>query len=200
MLRWFYLCVSLPAILSRPPGVPFVRALLQLFEEQAYHFASAAERSIKAIRARPAERSQADEQQLSSSLQRSNGKVLYEHLLTPHVAHAISGPQVIIGLCGLLLRLYKQLGECSTATPGLADAVSKVDDKIYEGVLKPAVRHGEALAYRSAKAHLTLANPIYGRILGKYTCPQNLDGEFDEEDVAAAAASMSRAEPEVGVS
>ena len=127
VLRWFYLGVSLATLLPQPPGVPFVRAVLQLLEEHQYHFASSTERNIKIIRARPAVKhggGGGGDDELTPALQRSGGKVLYEYLLTPHVAHALSGVQVAIGLCELMVKLYRKLAESPTvagATPALVE-------------------------------------------------------------------------------
>ena len=180
VLRWFFLGVSLAALLPQPPGVPFVRAVLQLFEEHTYHFASSAERNIKAIRARPAARhADADDQQLSTSLQRSGGKVLYEYLLTPHVAHALSGAQVVIGLCELLPRLYRKLADCPAAagaSPALIEAIGKADTLLEDAVLAPAIKHAEGLSKAVVRSQLGRLDPLFGRIWG-HAAPQDAQGE-----------------------
>ena len=48
-LRWFYLGVSMAPLLAITEGTFFVKALLQLFEESQYHFASAARQNIRKI-------------------------------------------------------------------------------------------------------------------------------------------------------
>ena len=48
-LRWFYLGVSIAPLIIVPAGPIFVRALLQLFEEYQYHFASTARINIRKI-------------------------------------------------------------------------------------------------------------------------------------------------------
>ena len=104
-LRWFYLGISATGLLQQPSGAPFLRALLQLLEEHQYHFASSTAQSIKAIRARGPRTGQVSGggagagasgpgDDIAPSLQRVGGKVLYEFLLTPHLAHAISALQV----------------------------------------------------------------------------------------------------------
>ena len=109
-LRWFYLGISASTLLQHPAGAPFLRALLQLLEEHQYHFASSTAQSIKAIRARGPRGGGGgggggggssgggggadDKEVIAPALQRVQGKVLYEYLLTPHLAHALSGVQV----------------------------------------------------------------------------------------------------------
>ena len=70
--------------------------MLQLLEELQYHFSSSTERNIKSIRARGPNRGGAGsgasaaaavDGDMAPTLQRANGRVLYEYLLTPHVAH-----------------------------------------------------------------------------------------------------------------
>ena len=48
-LRWLYLGASIAPLLVVPEGSDFLKALLQLFEEYQYHFASAARQNMRKI-------------------------------------------------------------------------------------------------------------------------------------------------------
>lgn len=180
--RWFYLGVSLATVLPQQAGAPFVRAVLQIIEELQHCFASSAERSIKSIRARVPTRGNDGEgsgsSDLTPSLQRQNGKVLYEYLLTPHVAHGLSGLHVALSLCELLHKVYVKLGACLSAAEGgggasgqtsasfaaMVEAVSRVDEKLEEHCLVPATKHAELLAKGTLRQSLCKVDPIFGRL------------------------------------
>ena len=173
--RWFYLGVSLSTILPQQAGAPFVRAVLQVFEELQHCFASSTERSIKSIRTRVPTRGGGNDGEgggsgdLTPSLQRQNGKVLYEYLLTPHLAHGLSGLHVALSLCELLHKVYVKLGACVSAAErgngaAMADAVSRVDEKLEEHCLTPATKHAELLAKGTQQQSLCKVDPIFGRL------------------------------------
>ena len=191
MLRWFYLGVSLATLLPHPPGVPFVRAVLQLLEELQYHFASSTERSIKAIRARPALKlggAVGDDDSLTVSLQRANGKVLYEYLLTPHVAHALSGAMVAASLCDLMAKLYRRLTECAVTagtTPALDEALLRLDSLIEEHMIAPAVKHAEGMARTALRGHLGRLDPLFARMWG------HADGSAEGDSIGAGAPAVT---------
>lgn len=114
-LRWFYLGVSAATLLQQPAGASFLRALLQLLEEYQYHFSSATAQSLKVIRMRGPRAAAAstigaddNKEIIAPALQRQGGRVLYEHLLTPHLAHGLSGLQV---------RVARAAGLSSVAPP-----------------------------------------------------------------------------------
>jgi len=177
-LRWFYLGVSAATMLQQPAGAPFLRALLQLLEEHQYHFSSSTVQNIKAIRARGASgqaRSLSDDADshkdlLKPTLQRVEGKVAYEYLLTPHLAHALSGIQVVHSLCELMGRVYRKLVECTVA-PGaskeLLEAVSRADAFLEEHFLSPAAKHADLLAKATMRSSLSRVDPLFARIWGQ---------------------------------
>ena len=169
MLRWFYLGVSLATLLPQPPGATFVRAVLQVLEELQYHFSSQTGRSIKAIRARPAVRG-ASNDDLTPALQRANGKVLYEYLLTPHVAHGLSGIHVGAALFDMLAKIYRKLAESPSvdgATAALTEAVMRLDGAIEEAVIAPAVHHCEQLSRSAVRLNLGRLDGLFARMWGQ---------------------------------
>ena len=174
VLRWFYLGVSLATLLQQPPGAPFVRSALQLLEELQHHFSSSRSAVIRtrpaAMRPRPAAIGDGDD--LTPSLQRVNGKVMYENLLTPHVAHALSGVQVAIGLCDLLCRIYRKLAECpgaasSSAAAAISEAVLRIDGRLEEHFINPVTTHAESLSRKELKSNLGRLEPLFGRMWGQ---------------------------------
>ena len=95
--------------------------------------------------------------------------MLYEYLLTPHVAHAISSVQVALGLCDLLSKIYRKLAECtavSGAPASLAEAVARVDEKLEENFLAPATKHAEGLAKGALRSTLGGLDPIWDKVIG----------------------------------
>jgi len=176
-MRWFFLGVSAATLLPQPAGAPFLRALLQLLEEHQYHFSSSTVQNIKAIRARGAsgqQRSSLTEESdrrdiLKPTLQRVDGKVAYEYLLTPHLAHALSGSQVLISLCDLMGKIYRKLVECTaapSASKELFDAVNKVDSYLEEHFLAPAAKHADTLAKNAMRSSLSKVDPLFARLWG----------------------------------
>jgi len=188
VLRWYYLGVSLASLLPLPSDTPFVRAVLQLLEEHQYHFASSAERSIKAIRARPAVKlsaAGAEDGSLNVALVRVNGKVLYEYLLTPHVAHALSGAQVALSLSDLLTKLYRKLSECAAAagpSPAVGEAIAKLDGLLELNVIEPVVKHAEGRAREALRGHLGRLDPLFARMMG------HADGSAANDEMEATPA------------
>ena len=176
-LRWLYIGVSLAPLLQRPAGVPFLRALLQLQEEYQYHFREPSENQ-KAFRARSAAGQQRvmmgdhgdHSDMLKPMLLRVEGKVVYEYLFTPHLAHAISGIQVVLSLCELMSKVYRKLVEC-TAVPGASqdvlEAVSKADAYFEEHFLAPAAKHADAHAKTAMRGSLGRVDPLFGRLWGQ---------------------------------
>ena len=176
-LRWFYIGVSLAPLLQRPAGVPFLRALLQLQEEYQYHFREPSENQ-KAFRARSATGQQRvmmgdhgdHSDMLKPMLLRVEGKVTYEYLFTPHLAHAISGIQVVLSLCELMSKVYRKLVEC-TAVPGASqdvlEAVSKADAYFEEHFLAPAAKHADAHAKSAMRSSLGGVDPLFARLWGQ---------------------------------
>ena len=179
-LRWLYIGVSLAPLLQRPAGVPFLRALLQLQEECQYHFREPSENQ-KAFRGRSASGQQRvmmgdvtqhgdHSDMLKPMLLRVEGKVVYEYLFTPHLAHAISGIQVLHSLCELMSKVYRKLVEC-TAVPGatqdVLEAVSKADAYFEEHFLAPAAKHADAHAKTAMRGSLGRVDPLFGRLWGQ---------------------------------
>lgn len=166
-LRWYTLGLSLAALISQPPGAPFVRAVLQLLEEHQYYFSAGGGDRNKGIL--PHAQHHADEQSLTPSLRRSGGKVLYEHLLTHHVAHALSGVQLAVGLCDLLGRTYRKLAECLNAVAGassqaVAEAIFRADERIEEIFIAPAARHADGLCKATMRVSLGRLDPLFARV------------------------------------
>ena len=147
----------------------FLRAVLQLLEEHSYHFSSTTERSIKIIRAKApgAHHGSGGDDDMTPSLQRVGGKVLYEFLLlTPHVAHALSSVQVALSACELLSRLYRKLGESPAVGGGVSitamcDAVMRVDERIEDVFITPAAKHADALAKNALRQTLGRLDPFW---------------------------------------
>lgn len=214
VLRWYSLGVSLAALLPQPPGAPFVRAVLQLLEEYQ-HYVASSDRQFKITRARGhrLERGgMANDDDFSVSLQRSGGKVLYEYLLTPHAAHALSGVQVALSLCEVLAKIYQKLIEAAAHSGTLAiveasisspcpfrmfcaraphaahghaarevmnamracmlrarltQAVMRVDERLEEHFVVPAVKHTEALAKNTLWQSLGRLDPLFARVSGQ---------------------------------
>lgn len=176
ILRWFYLGVSLATLQSQPVGPPFVRAMLQLLEEFQHHFSSLTDRNIKNIRAKAQARSGDGDgdrgADFAPCLQRKGGKLLYEYLLTPHVAHSLSGLHVALSLCELLGKIYSKLIACLSAADSgssnflssLIEAISRVDEKLEEHIFVPVTKHAEALAKASLRRSLGKVDPIFGRV------------------------------------
>jgi len=171
VLRWYSLGVSLAALLPQPPGAPFVRAVLQLLEEYQ-HYVASSDRQFKITRARGhrLERGgMANDDDFSVSLQRSGGKVLYEYLLTPHAAHALSGVQVALSLCEVLAKIYQKLIEAAahSGTLAIVEAVMRVDERLEEHFVVPAVKHTEALAKNTLWQSLGRLDPLFARVSGQ---------------------------------
>ena len=177
-LRWFYLGVSAATLLQQPAGAPFLRGLLQLLEEHQYHFASSTVQNIKAIRARgplgpgggaSANDESSEKDVIKPTLQRVGGKVAYEYLLTPHLAHALSGSQVLLSLCELMGKVYRKLIEC--AAPGvskeLMEAVSKADAYLEEHFFSPAAKQADTLAKAAMRGSLSRVDPLFARLWGQ---------------------------------
>ena len=183
--QWFYFGLSLATLLPQPAGAPFLRAVLQTIDEIQYHFASSTERSIKSMRARPQPGATGDfVSNVVPVLQRINGKVLYEYLLTPPIAHALSGAQVILGLCELLNKVYRKLAECATmdsTTPAIREALGRVDEKLEELFLAPASKHAEGVAKGALRQSLAKLDPLVGRLWGQ---SGNTPGAEDQQVAA----------------
>jgi hypothetical protein len=171
VLRWFYLGVSLGPLLQLPSGPPFVRALLQLFEEFQYHFARSAVQNMKIIKSRgsraaaPAGGSSEDD--LRPQLQRMGGEVLYAYLLTPHIAHPLSASQVLQCLCELMPHAYRKLGEPGAEPPSaaLVDAVLKIDTVVEEQLISVVVRQYNATSQGALQSALSKADPLFARLM-----------------------------------
>lgn len=166
-VRWYYLGLSLATLMAQPPGIPFLRAVLQTLEEHQHHFSSSFA-SSRGMRAR-ANHHRADDESLTPALHRVNGKVMYEYLLTPHVAHALSGVQLALGLCDLLSNLYRKLAECPSAiavasAPAITDAIHKIDERLEEVFLSPAARHTEGLSKAAMRQSLNRLDPLFARL------------------------------------
>lgn len=179
--RWFLLGISLAALLQ-PSAAPadLVRAMLQLLEEYHYHCASSSRQNQTDIPRRPnkaiASDSADDDRGLAPSLQRANGKVVYERLLTPHVAHALDRAQVALSFCELLERAYAKLAEAASPhgpsgaakepapSAALLDAILKVDGAIEEAFLQQAAKHVGAVAGGALRASLFATEPLCKRV------------------------------------
>ena len=143
---------------SRNTYAPFLPLGLQLIQ------------LMKVMRPRPAAIGDGDD--LTPSLQRANGKVMYENLLTPHVAHALSGVQVAIGLCDLLCRIYRKLAECpgaasSSAAAAISEAVLRIDGRLEEHFINPVTTHAESLSRKELKSNLGRLEPLFGKLWGQ---------------------------------
>ena len=117
--------------------------------------------------------------------------MLYEYLLTPHVAHAISSVQVALGLCDLLSKIYRKLAECtavSGAPASLAEAVARVDEKLEENFLAPATKHAEGLAKGALRSTLGGLDPIFQRLWGQST---PLPPDVDANERSSLTAGLS---------
>lgn len=122
--------------------------------------------------------------ELTAALQRANGKVLYEYLLTPNVAHALSGVQVAASLCELLPKLYRKLAESPQQAPYLAsqslsEAVMKADALLEEYFLAPAVKHADGLARAALSLNLGRLDPLFARIRGSEPPQEAVIGALD---------------------
>jgi len=163
-----------------------LRGLLQLLEEYQYHFSSSTSQSLNAIRARRrtntvsgrggasgmgSEREE-DSERIAPTLQRVGGKVLYEHLLTPHLAHGLSGVQVLLSLCEQMGKIYRKLAECTaqpSASPAMHEALARVDSLLEEHLIAPATKHADALAKATVRTSLGRLDPLFAKMWGQAT-------------------------------
>ncbi|KAL1528370.1 hypothetical protein AB1Y20_009722 [Prymnesium parvum] len=168
-LRWFYLGVSIAPINSVLDGAAFVKALLQLFEEYQYHFASAARLKNTKRHSRPSSRlpsySTSDDD-FSVTLSRVNGEVVYDYLFTPCVAHVLSAAHVLTAFCEQLQKTYKNIADLApVASTFLTDAVVKIDGLIEEHFLTSVAKHINLAASGAIKQSVSSCDPIFKRML-----------------------------------
>jgi hypothetical protein len=185
--------------MQQQPGPQFLRAVLQLLEEHSYHFSSTTERSIKIIRAKApgAHHGGSADDDFAPSLQRVGGKVIYEFLLTPHVAHALSGAQVALSVCELLSELYRKLVECPAKAGGasmsaVCDAIVRADERIEDVFISPAAKHADALAKSALRQTLGRLDPLFGRLWGQSQPGPATDG-LDTMERAAGGSAVTGA-------
>lgn len=137
--RWYSLGVSLGPLLELPSGAAFVRAVLQLWEEFEYHFASPTAQSMKAFSARvlgpTAQAASAlatlavgdagtddgggpvddlsprpDAEGLRPSLRTtSSGGVRYEVLNVPRLALRVHATSALLALCEVMGHYYRKV-------------------------------------------------------------------------------------------
>ena len=182
VLKWYFLGLSFAPLLQLASGATFVKAVAQLLEEYAYHFAKGVD-SRRATRARgrapPASAAAGDDDVvLKPALQRSRGDVVYVYLLTQHTPHALSASVVLQCFCELMQSVYRKFGECaaSGATAALVDAIVKADATLEEQVLAPVTKHFNASALALGRAALGRVDPLFSKVMEGATSGIDEDG------------------------
>ncbi len=113
----------------------------------------------------------------------SGGKVVFDYLVTPHIAHALSPTQAALALCETLSLAYKKVGELvgpaaeNVAAPGaaadgasagarplaagVAEGVAKLDASLADHFFGAAARHVNALGAAAIRQKLGVVDPMF---------------------------------------
>lgn len=110
--QYFYLGLGLARVVNLGDGVMALRGCSQLMEEWEYHFASPAVQSMKFMLSRstdshfPTTVNAPLETDVKPTVARVGQKVVYEHLITPHIPCNLDYFQVVFALAEVLQQAY----------------------------------------------------------------------------------------------